>query len=130
MVAIYDTQNIQVATNIPASANQFVLANTSTQPLIILTAGNSNPPRPTRVSYTAPATPQPVVVTEGKEEADQRVIDSALFTSPTPTSVSTQAPPTNTNPTRTQRLSYVGLATIILLSILSIYLTPRREKGE
>ena len=130
MIAVYDTQRLQVATNIPLTTNQFVLANASAQSLATFTSGITNTYTPSRVTYKAPTTPKRVQAPAPEPVEEETTIDSAEFTNSIPPSVSIQASSVTSSPTRTQRLSYVGLAIIILLTLLFTYLTPRRNKGE
>jgi len=134
MVAVYDTSKIQLAALVPVVTQRQQLAQATKATLLSATqvSRNQNQTAETGVTNRI-TTPGPVLPTPTPVPTPQETETSDPVPAPSPVAENqppqqkpgTEAPPTT--PTRTQRLSYVGLAILILLGIFSIYLTPRRN---
>jgi PKD repeat protein len=135
MLAVYDTHKIQLASLVPIVTERQQLAQATQAALLSSTQTNQNQTAETgatnRITTLIPALPTPIPAPASQET---EVSD----TEPAPSPVAEYKPPQQkpgmeaslSTPTRNQRLSYVGLALLILLGIFSVYLTPRRNQGE
>jgi hypothetical protein len=142
MVAVYDTHKVQLTSLLPVVTKRQQLAQATNAALLVSkqttavpTAAAANTSPETQAQAQAPSTltaapqapaPAPILTPSPTTQAtDPKPINPAAENQPPQQPPSTEAPPTT--PTRQQRLSYVGLAIIILLAIFAIYLTPRRS---
>ena len=140
MVAVYDTHKVQLTSLLPVVTKRQQLAQATNAALLVskqtnaapaAAAANTSPETQAQAPSTLTAAPQapapaPILTPSPTTQAtDPKPINPAAENQPPQQPPSTEAPPTT--PTRQQRLSYVGLAIIILLAIFAIYLTPRRS---
>lgn len=120
MAALYDTEKIQLATILPE-----VLRPTQSSQLARA---------PQTSVQTAPAviSRQPVVSTPAPVVVQKEVVQPVITDVQPESRMSgpSQSATVLHAATQKERLSYVGLAIIILLGILGVYLTPRRNKTD
>ena len=137
MLAVYDTHNLQLASLVPIVTQRQQLAQATKATLLssTQTTYNQNQTAAATNRITTPSplilTPTPVPTPQETEVSDPEPVPApspVAENQPSQQTPTTEAPPTT--PTRTQRLSYVGLAILILLGIFAIYLTPRRSQPE
>ena len=131
MVAVYDTHNIPLASLVPVvtprqklaqATKAALLSSTQTQTQTTDTAGGNTSPAAATPAPTPASAPVPTANTNASEPPPSPAVEYQV-----PSQIQTTEPPATT-PTRTQRLSYVGLAIVILLGIFAVYLTPRRNQ--
>jgi len=139
MLAVYDTHKIQLASLLPIVTKRQQLAQATQAALLFSTQTNQKQNQ----TAEAGATNQVIVLSPLLPALTQDSVSGAIkvpTSDPKPAPkqevVSELSDPTlvavspSTTPTRNQRLSYVGLAILILLGIFSVYLTPRRPQGD
>jgi hypothetical protein len=135
MVTVYDTHNVSLASQLPSTIKRSQLAQAEDKPLALATQFNTQQNNISLATQAIPTASEPTAIPTPATPADQGEVLNAtadadpLLAYAAPDQLkSREAPPTT--PTRTQRLSYVGLAIIILLGILAVYLTPRRNQTD
>lgn len=125
MIALYDTQGTQLATHVPSAL--ISLARLVSSPSQSASVHTSNPTRvPASVVNPAPA--QISLATDNpaaQPEAEVLVQNNPVTNEAT----KVLAPVASDSMLRSERLSYVGLVSIILLGIFAVYLAPRRTEA-
>lgn len=124
MLALYDTQKLQLATVLPAglqyaAALASIPAPAQTQHTSIVPVSNNT------------VSPQPLIVAKALDSDSEPTVSttaSAALDSQQPTQQAAPPEKSQSIMNRQERLSYVGLFILILLGVFAVYLTPRREK--
>lgn len=129
MLALYDTQKLQLATVLPAGLQYAAALESIPAPAQTLTA-QAQHTSVVPVSHSTVSL-QPLGVAKALDSDLVPTVSTtapAVLDSQQPTEHTTSPEKSQSIMNRQERLSYVGLFILILLGVFAVYLTPRREK--